>query len=143
LVTMLLHLDHEFALLVLVFQAPKLPTFGSISYNGLYDAACVLFLFPLIILSGAHSDSGAAMVRLCKFSGRLSYPLYITHIPFVYMMENYAHARHPSTPVLLGWIFVFLPFVVTVAWLFLTYFDERVRAWLTSRYSLRKAAVQS
>jgi hypothetical protein len=54
-----------------------------ISLNGLYDAACVLLLFPLIILSGAHSEAGAGMMRLCKFSGKVSYPLYITHIPFV------------------------------------------------------------
>jgi peptidoglycan/LPS O-acetylase OafA/YrhL len=127
-------------LLVLVFQAPKFPTVGAISFNGLYDAACVLFLFPLIILAGAHSDSGAGMVKLCKFSGRLSYPLYITHIPFVYIIANFAHTRHPSKPVLLGYIFLLLPFVVTLAWLFLKYFDEPVRAWLTRRYGLKRSA---
>jgi peptidoglycan/LPS O-acetylase OafA/YrhL len=127
-------------LLVLVFQAPKFPTVGAISLNGLYDAACVLFLFPLIILAGAHSDSGAGMVKLCKFSGRLSYPLYITHIPFVYIIANFAHTRHPSKPVLLGYIFLLLPFVVTLAWLFLKYFDEPVRAWLTRRYGLKRSA---
>jgi peptidoglycan/LPS O-acetylase OafA/YrhL len=68
--------------LVVVFQMPKFPDVGTISLNGLYDAACVLLLFPLIILSGAHSEAGAGMMRLCKFSGKLSYPLYITHIPF-------------------------------------------------------------
>jgi peptidoglycan/LPS O-acetylase OafA/YrhL len=36
--------------LVVIFQAPKFPNAGGLSFNGLYDAACVLFLFPLIIL---------------------------------------------------------------------------------------------
>jgi peptidoglycan/LPS O-acetylase OafA/YrhL len=126
-------------LLVVIFQAPKFSNAGGLSFNGLYDAACVLFLFPLIILCGAHSDAGAGMMRLCKLSGRLSYPLYITHIPFVYVIANFAHTRHPARSVLLAWIFVLLPFVISLAWLILKYFDEPVRAWLTQRYGMKRA----
>src|SRR6201996_563051 len=126
-------------LLVIIFQAPKFPSLGGISFNGLYDAACVLFVFPLIILCGAHSSAGAGMMKLCKFSGRLSYPLYITHIPFVYVIANFSHTRHPSKSVILSCICVLLPSVVAVAWLALKYFDEPVRAWLTRRYGLKRA----
>jgi peptidoglycan/LPS O-acetylase OafA/YrhL len=125
--------------LVLIFQAPKFANAGMLSFNGLYDAMCVLLLFPLIILCGAHSDAGAGMMRLCKFSGRLSYPLYITHIPFVYVIANFAHTRHPAKSVLLAWIFLLLPFVIGLAWLILKYFDEPVRAWLTHRYGMKRA----
>src|ERR1700752_277563 len=97
-------------ILVIIFQAPKFPNAGGLSFNGLYDAACVLFFFPLIIICGAHSDAGAGMMRLCKFSGRLSYPLYITHIPFVYIVANFAHTKHPAKSVLLTCIFLLLPF---------------------------------
>ena len=126
--------------LVVVFQMPKFPDAGGFSLNGLYDVACVLLLFPLIILCGAHSKAGAGMMRLCKFSGRLSYPLYITHIPFVYVLANFAHTRHPGTSVLLIWIFLILPFAITVAWIALKYLDEPVRAWLTRRYVIKRAA---
>src|ERR1700677_3635501 len=44
-------------LLVAVFQMPKFPNVAGLSLNGLYDASCVLFLFPLIIICGAHSDA--------------------------------------------------------------------------------------
>jgi peptidoglycan/LPS O-acetylase OafA/YrhL len=125
--------------LVLIFQAPKFANAGMLSFNGLYDAMCVLLLFPLIILCGAHSDAGAGMMRLCKFSGRLSYPLYITHIPFVYVIANFAHTRHPAKSVLLAWIFLLLPFVIGLAWLILKYFDEPVRAWMTHRYGMKRA----
>jgi peptidoglycan/LPS O-acetylase OafA/YrhL len=125
-------------LLVVIFQAPKFPNVSGFSLNGLYDAACVLFLFPIIIICGAHSNAGAGMVRLCKFSGRLSYPLYITHIPFVYVIANFANTRHPATSVVLVCILLLLPTVIAVAWLALKYFDEPVRAWLTSRYGMKR-----
>jgi len=125
--------------LVVCFQMPRFSKTGEFNLNGLYDAACVLFLFPLIILCGAHSNAGAGMIRVCKFSGRISYPLYITHITFVYILAGYAWTQHPGTVVILAWIFVALPFVTFVAWLFLKFFDEPVRAWLTRRYGVRPA----
>jgi peptidoglycan/LPS O-acetylase OafA/YrhL len=78
------------------------------------------------------------MMKLCKLSGRLSYPLYITHISFVYVLANFAHTRHPGKNVVLGWIFFILPLVITVAWLALRYIDEPVRAWLSRRYGIRR-----
>lgn len=128
--------------LVVCFQMPVFPTIGEYSLNGLYDAACVLFLFPLIILCGAHSDAGAGMIRLCKFSGHLSYPLYITHIPFVYVLAGYSWARHPSLNVKLTLISLLIPFVIVVAWLVLKYYDEPVRAWLSLRYGIKRATVK-
>jgi peptidoglycan/LPS O-acetylase OafA/YrhL len=124
--------------LVVAFQMPKFPNVGGLSLNGLYDAACVLLLFPLIILCGAHSEAGTGMMRLCKFSGKLSYPLYITHIPFVYVLANFAHTRHPSKTVVLTWISLVLPFAIAVAWLALNFLDEPVRAWLTRRYGIKR-----
>jgi peptidoglycan/LPS O-acetylase OafA/YrhL len=124
--------------LVFCFQMPSFSKTGALGWNGLYDAACVLLLFPLIILCGAHSDAGTGMIRLCKFSGRLSYPLYITHIAFVYVLAGYAWTRHPGTAVIIAWIFVVLPLAIAVAWFFLTFFDEPVRAWLTRRYGIKQ-----
>jgi peptidoglycan/LPS O-acetylase OafA/YrhL len=130
-------------LLVVCFQMPVFPKLGEFSMNGLYDAACVLFLFPFIILCGAHSKAGPGMINLCKFSGHLSYPLYITHIPFVYVLAGFAWTTHPSLNVKLTWIFLLIPFQVTVAWLVLKYFDEPVRAWLTRRYVIKPTTVLS
>lgn len=124
-------------LLVGCFQMPVFPKVGEFSLNGLYDAACVLFLFPFIILCGAHSRAGSGMINLCKFSGRLSYPLYITHIPFVYVLAGFAWTTHPSLSVKLTLIFLLIPFQVILAWLVLKYFDEPVRAWLTRHYVIK------
>ena len=80
------------------------------------------------------------MIRLCKFSGHLSYPLYITHIAFVYVLANYARTHHPSTGVIFAGICVILPIVTFVAWIALKFYDEPVRAWLTRRYGIKRAA---
>lgn len=126
--------------LVICFQMPVFAKIGGLSLNGVYDASCVLFLFPLVILCGAHSNAGVGMINLCKFSGRLSYPLYITHIGFVYVLANYSWTHHPSVGFRVGWILVLLPTVIVVAWIALKFYDEPIRAWLTRRYGLKRAA---
>lgn len=123
--------------LVACFQMPVIHRFGYL-LNGLYDAACVLFLFPLIILCGAHSDAGTGMIRLCRFSGRVSYPLYITHISFVHVLGGCSSTRHPSLDVKLTWILLLIPFVILVAWIVLKSYDEPVRAWMTRRYGIKR-----
>src|ERR1700733_5868997 len=124
--------------LVACFQMPEFSKVSDLSLNGLYDAACVLFLFPLVILCGAHSNAGTGMIRLCKFSGRLSYPLYITHISFVYVLAGYSWTRHPGTAAIIVRIVIVLPLVIAVAWFFSRFFDEPVRAWLTRRYGIKQ-----
>src|SRR5579863_1161716 len=126
--------------LAVCFQMPVFLKVGGYSLNGLYDAACVLFLFPLIILSGAHSDAGTGMMRLCRFNGHLSYPLYITHIPFVDVLAGYSWTQHPSLSLKLTLIFLLIPFVIFVAWLVLKFYDEPVRSWLSRRYGIRRSA---
>jgi len=84
--------------LALAFAAPVFPAVGALKLNGLYEAACVLILFPAVIVAGRHSQGGAAAVALCKRAGRLSYPLYITHYPFVYLYMNWIAGRQGA-----GW----------------------------------------
>lgn len=54
--------------------------------NGLYDAVCVVLVFPALVYLGASgraSDSGTSGV--CKFLGDVSYPVYVVHYPFMYL----------------------------------------------------------
>jgi len=54
--------------------------------NGIYDAVCVVVIFPLLVWLGA---SGKTTDRIsygvCKFLGDISYPMYIIHYPFMYL----------------------------------------------------------
>jgi len=60
--------------LVVCFQMPKFSKTGALDWNGLYDAACVLFLFPLIILCGAHSNAGTGMIGSANSRGASRIP---------------------------------------------------------------------
>ena len=80
-----------------VFAAPVLSSYGGLKLNGLYQALCVLLLFPAIIVLGRHSGGGRMVSRLCRAAGQLSYPLYITHYPFVYLYMNWIAAGGTTT----------------------------------------------
>ncbi len=117
------------AILVLAFAAPLVPK--SVPHgNGLLEAVFAMLLFPAIILCGAHSEIGRIELALCKFAGRISYPLYILHYPFLLIYMNFALFRKPpaSTLYLAGAGSFVL--VVAASWLALKLYDEPVRAWL-------------
>jgi peptidoglycan/LPS O-acetylase OafA/YrhL len=117
------------AILVLAFATPLVPK--SLPHgNGLFEAAVAMLLFPAIILCGAHSDIGRAELALCKFAGRISYPIYILHYPFLLIYMNYAlFAKPPASAIWLAGAGAFV-LVVVVSWLALRFYDEPLRARL-------------
>ena len=118
------------ALLVIAFVMPVLPKAAGVSLNGIYDAVCVLLLFPAVIIAGAHSEAGGGFAGLCRGSGRLSYPVYVTHFPFMYVYANFVQTSHPSGPVQLLVGCLLAPFVTMIAWGAVRYWDEPIRARL-------------
>lgn len=122
-------------LMVAVMAFPTLPDVGGVRLNGLFEAFCVVVVFPFIVLAGSHSDAGRGMMGLCRASGRLSDPLYITHFPFLYVWMNYVANGSPSQSDLVGIGLALVPFLLFVAWLAYTVWDEPIRARL--RTSIR------
>ena len=120
--------------LLAAFMMPVFPKIGSFSFNGLYDAFCVLLVFPLILIAGAHSYAGTGWTALCKISGRLSYPLYMTHYPFMYIYANWVETAHPARAQQIQVALLLAPFVIFIAWIAAKFFDEPIRAKLR-RYS--------
>ncbi len=107
--------------------------------NGLYEAFCIIVLFPLIVLAGAGSPiRGRVSIGICKFLGEISFPLYIIHYPFVYLYMAYVQEHG------LGWRETWPLMVgigvgcVALAYGLLKLFDEPVRRWLRVRF-LRRA----
>ncbi len=85
-----IHVRHSFFLCsLLLITCFALPRFGGRHHlwiNGLYEAFCIIVVFPLIVAIGAGSLRATdASNRLCRTLGDLSYPLYITHYPLVYI----------------------------------------------------------
>jgi peptidoglycan/LPS O-acetylase OafA/YrhL len=118
------------AVLALAFLAPIMPEAGGVKWNGLYEAACVVLLFPAIIIAGVHGDTAGKMTRLCKTSGRLSYPLYITHFPFLYVYMNVVLIQKAPSRVTIPVAIALVPALLFVAWAAAKWWDEPIRARL-------------
>jgi len=111
--------------------------------NGLYEAVCILIFFPLIVAMGAGSSvKGGKSQAINKFLGEISYPLYITHYPLIYMQM--AWAKNNADAPLGMHIMVAVSVVVLaigLAYGALKVYDLPVREWLRNKW-FKKTATQ-
>lgn len=103
--------------------------------DGVYNAVCILILFPLIVTMGAGSEVSGKSAEVCKFLGLISYPLYITHYPLVYMQMAWA-ANHQDAPLSMHVFMGVCFFVVAIglAYAGLKLYDLPVREWLKEKW---------
>ncbi len=103
--------------------------------NGLYEAICIVFIFPCIVYLGA---SGVILKqvesKICKFLGDLSYPLYMVHYPLVYFYVAWV-SNHKGITLVQAWPYALLTLVgsIILAYVSLKLYDEPVRAWLRKK----------
>ena len=108
--------------------------------DGLFQAACILVVFPLVVLAGAGSVTrNPGSTAVCKWLGEISYPIYITHYPIMYIQMGWV-ADHPDAPL---WIHIMVNVGVVfmsiiLAWGLLKAYDLPVRQWLTEHWLKRK-----
>jgi peptidoglycan/LPS O-acetylase OafA/YrhL len=139
-----IHVRHGFSLCsLLLLVCFALPRFGGPSYlwiNGLYEALCILVIFPIIVAIGAGSlKATTASNRLCRILRDISYPLYLTHYPLIYIYTAWIaqglHVQAPYTPgQRAAWGILLWCTAVAIAYATLKLYDEPVRAWLTRRF---------
>ena len=105
--------------------------------DGIYQLVCILVFFPLILAMGAGSTlTGNRSLALCRFLGNISYPLYITHYPLIYMQTSWK-LRYPDAPVgthLMVGIST-LAIAIFIAWAAYKLYDAPVREWLTRNWA--------
>jgi len=125
-------------LLVAAFSLPRFGGTERLWLNGLYEAACIILLFPLIVAIGAgEKDASGPSLRIARFFGDLSYPLYITHYPLIYIYTGWVIDRKiPAAQGALVGVGVFVA-AVAIAWASLKLIDEPVRRWLAGRVLAR------
>ena len=99
--------------------------------NGLYETVAILFVFPLVVMMGAGSNEGG---RLCRFLGEISYPLYVTHYPLVYVQMSWAAAlpNLPAATHAAVGVSLFI-LAIAIAYASLKLYDIPVRKWLANK----------
>lgn len=127
-------------LVVALLVMPRIGGDRAMWMNGAYEACCVLLVFPLIVAMGAGSrvtDKRSAAV--CEFFGQISYPLYITHYPLIYMQMAWA-STHRDAP-LGAHIFVAVAvfvLAIAIAYACLKLYDLPLREWLKQHWLMKK-----
>ena len=131
------------ALLLAALALPRAGGPATLWLNGLYETACIVLVFPLVVWLGASAhvaDAGGRTGRLCAALGGLSYPLYIVHYPFIYTYTAWVVPRHLPLSAALPVAALTFGGSVLLAWVLLKVYDEPVRARLTRRLLGRRAA---
>ncbi|QNN64539.1 acyltransferase [Sphingomonas rhizophila] len=101
------------------------------------ELAFILVAFPLIICAGAEASMSSATRRVCDWIGRLSYPLYLLHLPLS-RATGFVVRRFIDDPVVL--IVTTSAATIFGSWIALKLYDEPVRRWLTGKLRARRSA---
>jgi peptidoglycan/LPS O-acetylase OafA/YrhL len=114
-------------LLLLAFMMP----FGR--WNWLTESFAVVVYFPLIVSLGAGTQLSDKVKSICKFSGDISYPLYMTHYAFIWIFGHYYYTAKPGTTetgiiVICGTLLL-----VAFSYLVMKFYDTPLRKYLHKR----------
>lgn len=111
--------------LVLVFMIPF-----SEKMNSVVDPTIVVFLFPVLLALGAGARLKPELKSICKFSGDISYPLYMIHYPFIWLFMSWVEVTTPSigqmAPVIAGGVLLLIAF----AYIIFKWVDIPIRSFL-------------
>ena len=126
--------------LLILFCVPYIEGNSPICWNGLFEAICILFIFPVLVWIGASGKTtDKHSTQICKFSGDISFPLYAVHYPVMYLfyawlIDNKYYTFGEVWPVAL---IVYIGSIL-LAYLCLKCYDEPVRKWLSRKFLAKK-----
>ncbi|MBL7768729.1 MAG: acyltransferase [Flavipsychrobacter sp.] len=103
------------------------------SWNWLVEALVVIFYFPLIVALGAGSSLATGWKKICRFSGNISYPLYMTHYAAIWIFGSYFTNTKPATGELTLVVIGGTIFLVAFAYFVMVLYDVPVRKYLAPK----------
>jgi peptidoglycan/LPS O-acetylase OafA/YrhL len=112
-------------LLLGAFVLPFVPT-----WNWLVDPLLVLLYFPGLVALGAGARVSARWATVCRWSGELSYPLYMVHYPFLWLFLSYLEHEKPAFSTQVALIPVATCLLLLLAYLVLVGLDAPLRRYL-------------
>ncbi len=123
-------------LLSLAFVMP-----GS-KWNWITELLVVLIYFPLLVSLGAGSSLSPQWKKICRFSGNISYPLYMTHYAAIWVFGHYYTLKKPSMNQLPYIITLGVLFLIGVAYLAMVFYDLPVRKYLNKKRQQANTALK-
>lgn len=127
-------------IIIAIFSIPRIGGSEHLWMNGLYDSLTIILIFPLVVYMGASGEvKNKFASKLCKFLGDISYPIYITHYPLIYIYTGWVtNGNKPFSETYPAGILLFVSSII-LAYASLKLYDVPVREWLTRRFMQKKA----
>jgi len=111
--------------------------------NWLNDSLTVLIYFPFLVALGAGASLKPAFEKVCRFSGGISYPLYMVHYPFLWIFHSYVLQNKPSVSEMTIITIVGVPALVAFAYCVMTFVDIPVRKYLKNKLARKTMQYQN
>lgn len=103
------------------------------SWNWLAELMIVLLYFPLIVSLGAGTTVSRGLNKLCRFSGNISYPLYMTHYSVIWIFGNYYSLNQPDAATVAMIVLIGAFLLVGLAYLVMALYDTPLRNYFKKR----------
>lgn len=119
-------------ILIGIFHVPFVDGGSPMSLNGIFEAVCIIGVFPIIVWLGASgTTTDNTSRRICRFLGDISFPLYIVHYPLMYafymwLIKTGLYTFSETWPIAIST----MACSICIAWLSLRFYDEPIRKWL-------------
>lgn len=119
-------------ILIGIFHVPFVDGGSPMSLNGIFEAVCIISVFPIIVWLGASgTTTDNTSRRICRFLGDISFPLYIIHYPLMYafymwLIKTGLYTFSETWSIAIST----MACSICIAWLSLRFYDEPVRKWL-------------
>ncbi|WJS95273.1 acyltransferase [Flavobacterium johnsoniae] len=107
-------------------------------WNWIAEPLIVLFYFPLLISLGAGAVLKPELKKACVLSGKISYPLYMTHYAVLWMFGNYYTNYKPDTMQLTFIVVASVFLLVGFAYLVMVLYDVPFRNYLNIKRLKKK-----
>jgi peptidoglycan/LPS O-acetylase OafA/YrhL len=89
----------------------------------------VLIYFPLIVALGAGAVLNPSVAKICRWSGELSYPLYMVHYPFMWWYFSWTQKYKPSMPEMVTVMIAGIAIMIALAYAVHKYLDFPIRRY--------------
>lgn len=104
------------------------------SYNKIMDPVVIVLVLPLLVALGAGAMAGSRALGICRFWGKISYPLYMVHYPFIWVFFSYVQMAKPTLSQMVWITAIGTLLLIALAYVVFVFVDVPLRRFLSGRF---------